>query len=276
MKRTLLVSIAVAGVLLAADARAQVSSATAEARDCVIEPRTIARIGSSDPGLIAEIRVERGDVVKAGQVLAILDSRIEQLHASLTDIQAGTDVEIRASRARAVYQRLGAQRARELNERKVMSDKNRDEAVMEAEIAKLDVESAEIRQSVAKAEFELAKARLDRRTIRSSIDGIVTEVKMAAGEYVHEQAPLLTIARIDELNVEVFVPVQSFGLIKLGQRAVVLPVEPVGGRYLANVVAVDRVFDAASGTFGVRLRLPNPDHALPAGIRCKVSFAPGS
>lgn len=274
MKRTALASIAAAIVLLTADARGQVSPA--EARDCVIEPRTIARIGSSDQGLIAEVKVERGDVVKAGQVLAVLDSRIEQLHASLTDIQAGTDVEIRASRARAVYQRLGAQRARELNERKVMSDKNRDEAVMEAEIAKLEVESAEIRQSIAKAEFELAKARLDRRSIRSPIDGIVTEVKMTAGEYVHEQAPLLTIARIDELNVEVFVPVQHFDAIKLGQRAVVMPVEPVGGRHIASVVAVDRVFDAASGTFGVRLRLPNPDHALPAGIRCKVSFAPGS
>lgn len=276
MKRTAFASIAAAIVMLADDARGQASSAPAEARDCVIEPRTIARIGSSDQGLIAEIKVERGDVVKAGQVLAVLDSRIEQLHASLTDIQAATDVEIRASRARAVYQRLGAQRARELNERKVMSDKNRDEAVMEAEIAKLEVESAEIRQSIAKAEFELAKARLDRRSIRSPIDGIVTEVKMTAGEYVHEQAPLLTIARIDELNVEVFVPVQHFDSIKLGQRAVVMPVEPVGGRHVASVVAVDRVFDAASGTFGVRLRLPNPDHALPAGIRCKVSFAPGS
>ena len=40
---------------------------------------------------------------------------------------------------------------------------------------------------------------------------------------------------------------------------------------------VDRVFDAASGTFGVRLDLPNSDGALPAGQRCIVSFAlPGT
>jgi hypothetical protein len=36
---------------------------------------------------------------------------------------------------------------------------------------------------------------------------------------------------------------------------------------------VDRVLDAASGTFGVRLALPNPQQRLPAGIRCKVQFA---
>jgi hypothetical protein len=42
---------------------------------------------------------------------------------------------------------------------------------------------------------------------------------------------------------------------------------------------VDQVLDAASGTFGVRLALPNPGQQLPAGIRCKVQFElldPGS
>ena len=43
-----------------------------------------------------------------------------------------------------------------------------------------------------------------------------------------------------------------------------------------NLIVVDRVMDAASGTFGVRLRLPNPDLALPAGIRCTVRFASGT
>ena len=41
---------------------------------------------------------------------------------------------------------------------------------------------------------------------------------------------------------------------------------------MATVTVVDRVLDAASGTFGVRLALPNPDLLLPAGIRCKISF----
>jgi len=46
----------------------------------------------------------------------------------------------------------------------------------------------------------------------------------------------------------------------------------IGGTYAATVTVVDRVLDAASGTFGVRLTLPNPDLQLPAGIRCKVRF----
>jgi len=41
----------------------------------------------------------------------------------------------------------------------------------------------------------------------------------------------------------------------------------------ARVTVVDRVIDAASGTFGVRLALPNPDLKLPAGLKCRVKFA---
>jgi hypothetical protein len=52
----------------------------------------------------------------------------------------------------------------------------------------------------------------------------------------------------------------------------VYPEEPVGSRYTATVTVVDRVFDAASGTIGVRLEVPNPQYALPAGLKCQVRF----
>ena len=41
---------------------------------------------------------------------------------------------------------------------------------------------------------------------------------------------------------------------------------------LATVTIVDQVLDAASGTIGIRLELPNPGYALPAGIRCHARF----
>jgi hypothetical protein len=82
----------------------------------------------------------------------------------------------------------------------------------------------------------------------------------------------MTIAEIDPLNVEVYVPITMYGRIKPGTRAVLKPEQPIGGVYQAEVSIVDRVFDAASGTFGVRLLLPNPDHRLPAGLRCSIRF----
>ena len=79
-------------------------------------------------------------------------------------------------------------------------------------------------------------------------------------------------ARINPLNVEVIVPVQHIGSIKKGMRAKVRPEKPVGGVYTGKVVIVDSIIDAASGTFGVRVELPNPSLKLPAGLKCHVRF----
>ena len=55
-------------------------------------------------------------------------------------------------------------------------------------------------------------------------------------------------------------------------QARVAPEAPLSGSYMAKVKIVDSVVDASSGMFGVRLELPNPDHKLPGGLRCTVSF----
>ena len=52
--------------------------------------------------------------------------------------------------------------------------------------------------------------------------------------------------------------------------AEVLPSAPVGGSHIARVDVVDPVIDPGSNTFRVRLILPNPANAIPAGLRCLV------
>lgn len=242
--------------------------------DCTIEPRTIALIGSPDEGVIEEVSVRRGDIVKQGQTLAVLDAVMEKLAVDLARLQAKQDIGIRSGKVRFDFQKLERERAEVLFKKNILSDKALDEARVQENIARLELEEESNRREVAGLELALAQARLKRRTILSPIDGIVTEISKQPGEYIHEQAQLLTLAQIGELNVEVFVPVSRYGEIELQQTAIVEPVEPIGGRYEAVVEVVDRVFDAASGTFGVRLRLDNPDSVLPAGIRCVVTFKP--
>jgi multidrug efflux pump subunit AcrA (membrane-fusion protein) len=94
---------------------------------------------------------------------------------------------------------------------------------------------------------------------------------LSPGEFVEDQ-PVLKLAQIHPLYVEVFAPVELLGSIKVGMSADVSPEEPVGKVYKARVTIVDQVVDAASGTFGVRLELPNPKYRLPAGLKCKVTF----
>ena len=131
---------------------------------------------------------------------------------------------------------------------------------------------ANLNRQMAQLELVHSRALLEQRTIRSPIDGIVVQRSLGPGEYVRPDANIITVATIDPLNVEAYLPVRYYGMIKTGDFAVVHPDDPVGGDYNAEVSIVDEVFDAASGTFGVRLNLPNPNNLLPGGLRCRVAF----
>jgi len=83
---------------------------------------------------------------------------------------------------------------------------------------------------------------------------------------------VMTIAMLDPLKIETFVPISRYREIDIGTLANIDMAAPIDEVRRAAVVVVDRVFDAASGTFGVRLEMPNPDYRLPGGFRCKLTF----
>ena len=99
------------------------------------------------------------------------------------------------------------------------------------------------------------------------------ESTRGSGENVAVNAPLLRIVKLDPLHVEAILPMRLFGTVHPGMRASVHP-ELQGGNVLqAEVERVDPMGDAGSGTFGVRLRLPNPQRAIPAGLKCRVDLS---
>ena len=212
--------------------------------DGLIEPYEVVEISSRVPGILAEVAVERGDLVEKEQVLARLKGSLEKIAVKL-------------ARARVEFNTRRSERNEELYEAQLVSIHEKDELETEILINKLQVEEA--------------VERLAMLTIRSPIQGVVVERSRAPGESVGTD-PILTIARLDPLNVEVIVPVERFGTILKGMRAEVRPEAAVGGMYVGEVVIVNQVIDAASGTFGVRVELPNHDYKLPAGLKCKVRF----
>jgi RND family efflux transporter MFP subunit len=242
--------------------------------DCVMEPRSTIELGSADEGILDDLLVGRGDIVKQGQPVARLNDRQERLQADRARIKAETDVEVRSSRAQAEFRRREEQRLADLFTTKVVPEKDYEQAKIESRLAELALQAAETEFEVAKVDYQQARETLARRSIKSPVDGVVVNITMSLGEFVHKQATVMTIAEIDPLNVEVFVPVNDYGTIVAGTEAEVMPEEPVGGVYTASVAVADKVFDAASRTFGIRLILPNPQFKLPAGVRCKVRFLP--
>ena len=238
------ISLFIGGILLACLALTMPpGEAFGDDLEGMIEPYEIVKVSSQVAGIL-EMVVERGDIVTKGQIVAQLRSGVENANVNL-------------ARAQVEFSKRKLERNREMFLKKHISEHEKDE--IETEIAK------------GEALLQDAVEKLEMRTIRSTVNGVVMKRELSVGEYVGDK-PILVIAQIHPLNVEVVVPVRRLGSVHQNMYAEVRPEPPVGGVYVGKVVIVDKVVDAASGTFGVRVELPNPSLNLPAGLRCRVRF----
>ena len=186
--------------------------------NCLIQPYVVITVTTPVSGLLETVQVDRGDLVKEGQVVATLDTRVERATGAVQHAQA------------------------ELSNRRL-----------------------------ADLELQRTAAEVALRTIKSPINGVVVERFMHPGEFP-KQEKILKLAQIDPLRIEVYAPLGMLGKVSVGKTAYVKPEPPLTGEYAAKITVVDRVVDAASGTFGVRLELPNRDLRLPAGLKCTIRF----
>ncbi|MEH6909621.1 MAG: efflux RND transporter periplasmic adaptor subunit [Oceanicoccus sp.] len=210
--------------------------------DCIIEPNKSLELSSQVEGVVAKVFVDRGDRVSAGQTLLELESSIEKAVFNLATERA---------------EFAGRTLSRNDNVAEVMSSQEKDEIITDAKVARLEVQEAAV--------------RLNMKKIVSPIDGLVVEKYRDEGEYVSEE-PLFSVINIDPLYVEVIAPVEAFGKTVIGQQALVKPEAPIGGSYNAVITKVDSVIDSISGTFRIRLEIPNPGAKIPSGLKCTVEF----
>ena len=239
--------------------------------DGIIEPHLVVEVGSEVAGVLDRVEVERGDMVKAGQVVATLRSGVETANLDLARARARMESQIALKRAALEFARRNSQRIKELYDAKALAFQKWDEVETQQILAEHELKAALEQKELAALEHLQAEAVLQRKTIHSPVSGVVMERHLSKGEYV-ENTPIVKIAQIDPLNVEVVMPVARIGLVKVGMKARVVPENPVGGEYQATVTVVDKVVDAASGTFGVRLQIPNPAYQITPGLKCRVIF----
>ncbi|UCH49237.1 MAG: efflux RND transporter periplasmic adaptor subunit [Betaproteobacteria bacterium] len=238
---------------------------------CLIQPDNEAEVGSPVVGVVKSVHVERGDVVRKGQVLARLRSRVEAASLKVAKTRAQADADVRAAHANYQYLKKEYVRAVELFEQNFISAAALEKARAETKIAAEKYFQAQKQLDVWKREVELAEAQLELRAIRAPFAGIITERHITVGERI-EDKPMFRIARVDPLRVEVVVPANMFGTVTSDMVARVTPDLPSLGQFDAEIVLIDRFVDAASNTFRVRASMPNPDGAIPSGLRCTAQL----
>ena len=258
-------------------ARAQTDASDGtSAGTCIIKPHVQIQLGSAVSGLLSSVLVDRGDVVHQGQIVAQLESSVEQATAALDQLRASNDNAVKAEGLDRELSVREAARKKSLVDKGIENQNALDEFATKVQEGDLHIQQAKMDQQIAALTAVRSERALALKQIRSPIDGVIIERKLSAGEYIYEQTSILTIAQLDPLNVEVVLPLSRYGEISVRSTAIVHPNAPVGGAYPAKVDVIDPVIDAASATFGVRLLLPNPQRTIPAGIRCSVEWQPTS
>lgn len=250
------------------------SQVSASPVECLLEPRHVVDIKAPLDGLIERIAVDRGDSVKEGQIVVELDTRVDVARLNLARFKASMRGGVQAAHSRVDFSAKKLDRQQRLYSQNYAAAHDRDEAEAGKALAEAELVEAEDNIQSSHIQVQEHEEIIRLKRLRSPFDGIVTQRFHHPGEVARsdDSKPIMTLTEIDPLYVEVVLPTSALGRIKPGDNVTVTPDPPINGQYTARVKVVDPVVDAASGTFGVRLELPNPKHMIPPGVRCRADF----
>ena len=194
------------------------------------EPYRIITVSAGEVGVIAEMLVKEGDAVKTGQVLARLDTAV-------------LSAELEIAKAEAKLAATRNQRVLEL--------------VQSTRVTPEELEKARTELTIKQAQTRRIEAMIEVRTMRSPVDGVVTEIKRDPSESISAANPqVLTVVQIDRLSVNLFLPPARVEQLKTGDKVELLLLDPER-RVPSTVEFVNPTTDAASGTVRVKFAIEN-------------------
>jgi RND family efflux transporter MFP subunit len=239
---------------------------------CLIEANSVIKISSATQGTLSAVNIKRGQAVTVGEIVAQLESDVEIAQYEAAKLRAETDVIVNAKKAELDAADLKLRQARQLIATNATPMQKFEEAQTAATLAKLALEQAQFEKQIAALDAQRLKATIERRLVRSPVNGVVTKLELHAGEYADPASPIAMIAENRPLIVEIYLPVDVYPEVRTGMPVIIKPRQPIGGFYPATIANKDPIIDSASGTFQVTAYLPNEDASIPAGIRCGAEF----
>jgi HlyD family secretion protein len=148
----------------------------------------------------------------------------------------------------------------------------------------VQLQQARINIQVAQANLDLLDAQIDKTTVLAPVDGVVMTRNADPGSVVNAGAALVTLARLDELSITVYVPEDRVGEVNLGQSAEVTVDSFPGTVFKATVTYISdqaeftpRNVETVSGrkntVFAIKLKLVDTSESLKPGMPADVTFS---
>ena len=230
------------------------------------EPYQTIDVAAAETGIVQDVRVELGQAVKKGEVLGTLDDDVLKASLEIAQLKANSTAAIDAAKAEL---ELKQQRLNALTDINRTGGGSREEfarAQADAELSRAKLKAAEESLAADRLEVKKIEAQLLRRSIRSPIDGVVTEIHRDPGEFLSLTEPkLFTLVRLDRLRAKFFVPADQTTRLSLGQRVKLASAEEKS--LTGELEFVSPVTHAESGLVRVDVILDNREGRVRSGQR---------
>ena len=213
------------------------STATVELKGLLI-PLDSANLSSRSTGVIRDMKKE-GDTVKKGDVVVGLDDDNEKL--AVESAKAVVDV-----------RKFEAGYTRELQKKGSGSE--------------ADARTAAANLTTAEIQLRQAEVALEKKSVHSPFDGVVTRRMRQPGEATDNFLPLLSMADLSKVYLETYLPANRLRDVQTGQPVEVSVPDLPGKKFAGAIEYIAPVIDPASGEFRIKILLPNDDHTLRSGM----------
>lgn len=197
-------------------------------------------------GTLVRVDVKSGQVVKAGDKLATLDSDSEQNALDKAKV-ALSDADSTLARTQSLAQ---------------------SNAVPTSQL-----DAAKLADNNAKLALQAAQIALDQRTITTPIDGTVGIIQVSPGNQITTQTAITTIEDDSSILVNFWVPEQYSSQIAVGAPVAAVSAGLPGKTFNGKVTAVDNKIDPNSRTLQIQATIPNPDGIIKSGMSFSVTMA---
>lgn len=247
-------------------------------RHCTISYADSAQVGAAEVNIISEMYVNRGDKVKAGQLLAILpDQELRAQIARLKYIsELDTDIRIADLRHRQILARLQVDQA--LRDRHAISLQQVFMDKVDADLAAAAAVQARQNKQIAILQHAETSAHLRMKMILSPYDGIIGDIYKRPGESVGFGQPVFRVDNIDVLHVTGKLDIADINRVKLG-TPIIMQID-IGGtdipithqRFEGTVSYIDSKIDTTTFNCPIICTIPNRDQLMLAGMEASITI----
>jgi RND family efflux transporter MFP subunit len=260
--------------------------------NATLAPFEVADLFAKVTGYLSDVRVDIGDHVKAGQVLAVIDlpemeKQLAEDEAQLASKQSALETARRQvvhDRANVVLQDVTLQRQAALFKDGWVPAQMLDQNSANTAIAKADLGVAKANRALAAHQIDLAAATVEKTKtllaytqIVAPFDGVVARRLVNRGDLVQPptgtlMTPLFTVQRIDTIRVFCDVPENDVPQLHIGDPAVVKPIGFNGKPFIGKVTRSSLSLDPGTRNMRTEIDLPNPEERLYPGMYAEVSL----